>query len=125
MIRRPPRSTRSDTLFPYTTLFRSASLAISRPCVEAIGLMDERYFLYFEEIDWAMQARGRFSPCFAADAVVYHKEGGSIGSSRELARRGAFWEYYLARSKMFFGRKHSPANLPFLLLGTQERTSAV
>src|SRR3546814_11265829 len=24
MIRRPPRSTRSDTLFPYTTLFRSA-----------------------------------------------------------------------------------------------------
>src|SRR3546814_16896040 len=26
MIRRPPRSTRTDTLFPYTTLFRSASL---------------------------------------------------------------------------------------------------
>src|SRR3546814_16423448 len=25
MIRRPPRSTRTDTLFPYTTLFRSAS----------------------------------------------------------------------------------------------------
>src|SRR3546814_5427114 len=31
MIRRPPRSTRTDTLFPYTTLFRSARLqAISR-----------------------------------------------------------------------------------------------
>src|SRR3546814_4681578 len=27
MIRRPPRSTRTDTLFPYTTLFRSAELA--------------------------------------------------------------------------------------------------
>src|SRR3546814_7457616 len=27
MIRRPPRSTRTDTLFPYTTLFRSASYA--------------------------------------------------------------------------------------------------
>src|SRR3546814_10620287 len=27
MIRRPPRSTRTDTLFPYTTLFRSALLA--------------------------------------------------------------------------------------------------
>src|SRR3546814_11699241 len=26
MIRRPPRSTRTDTLFPYATLFRSASL---------------------------------------------------------------------------------------------------
>src|SRR3546814_14331011 len=27
MIRRPPRSTRTDTLFPYTTLFRSAPVA--------------------------------------------------------------------------------------------------
>src|SRR3546814_7423988 len=27
MIRRPPRSTRTDTLFPYTTLFRSAMFA--------------------------------------------------------------------------------------------------
>src|SRR3546814_10346729 len=31
MIRRPPRSTRTDTLFPYTTLFRSCSLTL-RPC---------------------------------------------------------------------------------------------
>src|SRR3546814_4365508 len=36
MIRRPPRSTRTDTLFPYTTLFRSqdsfACAADDRPC---------------------------------------------------------------------------------------------
>src|SRR3546814_12607474 len=32
MIRRPPRSTRTDTLFPYTTLFRSA-------IVGAVGLL--------------------------------------------------------------------------------------
>src|SRR3546814_8110546 len=31
MIRRPPRSNRTDTLFPYTTLFRSQSYAL-RPC---------------------------------------------------------------------------------------------
>src|SRR3546814_2410166 len=29
MIRRPPRSTRTDTLFPYTTLFRSMSIVVS------------------------------------------------------------------------------------------------
>src|SRR3546814_8491071 len=32
MIRRPPRSTRTDTLFPYTTLFRSA---------EDVGILDD------------------------------------------------------------------------------------
>src|SRR3546814_11962572 len=30
MIRRPPRSTRTDTLFPYTTLFRSAAIEAPR-----------------------------------------------------------------------------------------------
>src|SRR3546814_1924847 len=31
MIRRPPRSTRTDTLFPYTTLFRSAGAYLPQP----------------------------------------------------------------------------------------------
>src|SRR3546814_10094126 len=31
MIRRPPRSTRTDTLFPYTTLFRSAEFPYDLP----------------------------------------------------------------------------------------------
>src|SRR3546814_7079193 len=34
MIRRPPRSTRTDTLFPYTTLFRSALTAIQQRNLE-------------------------------------------------------------------------------------------
>src|SRR3546814_2823673 len=32
MIRRPPRSTRTDTLFPYTTLFRSPGLGLQENC---------------------------------------------------------------------------------------------
>src|SRR3546814_1752189 len=35
MIRRPPRSTRTDTLFPYTTLFRSLLIANLDPAVGA------------------------------------------------------------------------------------------
>src|SRR3546814_4695831 len=39
MIRRPPRSTRTDTLFPYTTLFRSASWQVSLPLPLAGGVL--------------------------------------------------------------------------------------
>src|SRR3546814_5200485 len=39
MIRRPPGSTRTDTLFPYTTLFRSADDAAVRPFDEHVGAM--------------------------------------------------------------------------------------
>src|SRR3546814_17735969 len=35
MIRRPPRSTRTDTLFPYTTLFRSARAGAQAPSCDA------------------------------------------------------------------------------------------
>src|SRR3546814_15260061 len=36
MIRRPPRSTRTDTLFPYTTLFRSLGDVIEAPPREEV-----------------------------------------------------------------------------------------
>src|SRR3546814_7565452 len=35
MIRRPPRSTRTDTLFPYTTLFRSGDAGTAPPAAAA------------------------------------------------------------------------------------------
>src|SRR3546814_9998022 len=39
MIRRPPRSTRTDTLFPYTTLFRSAVIDDQDPIRQRIRLV--------------------------------------------------------------------------------------
>src|SRR3546814_3335055 len=39
MIRRPPRSTRTDTLFPYTTLFRSGS-RIRKSLMEIVDVTD-------------------------------------------------------------------------------------
>src|SRR3546814_5461449 len=36
MIRRPPRSTRTDTLFPYTTLFRSVLRLARRPAKQPV-----------------------------------------------------------------------------------------
>src|SRR3546814_14009112 len=40
MIRRPPRSTRTDTLFPYTTLFRSLQFGIGADNVAAVHVLD-------------------------------------------------------------------------------------
>src|SRR3546814_12071145 len=40
MIRRPPRSTRTDTLFPYTTLFRSETIALN-PVPANLGFLSK------------------------------------------------------------------------------------
>src|SRR3546814_8996479 len=42
MIRRPPRSTRTDTLFPYTTLFRSGPVELPAPAAECAGTFEFR-----------------------------------------------------------------------------------
>src|SRR3546814_20204274 len=39
MIRRPPRSTRTDTLFPYTTLFRSRHLGLKKSMIVALAVL--------------------------------------------------------------------------------------
>src|SRR3546814_20079536 len=55
MIRRPPRSTRTDTLFPYTTLFRSRHRARNRRDHDAAGFglppgVDDRQFLVADDL---------------------------------------------------------------------------
>src|SRR3546814_6162816 len=49
MIRRPPRSTRTDTLFPYTTLFRSYITDILAETDMRLGVCDWGYCLYRRE----------------------------------------------------------------------------
>src|SRR3546814_3094650 len=72
MIRRPPRSTRTDTLFPYTTLFRSGYLVTrQRPIdIKFDGLrfeaafridllVDERLLVEIKSVDRLMPAHGK------------------------------------------------------------------
>jgi GT2 family glycosyltransferase len=100
-----------------------ASLMIKRDCLEKIGLMEERYFLYYEEIDWAIRAkRCGFTLGYAEKAIVFHKEGGTIGSSSIESKRSLLSEYYLVRSAMRFTSKFYLYFIPtvaiFLVLKT-------
>ena len=64
----------------YEALMRyvvGASLLISREFFRDVGPMCEDYFLYFEEIDWALRARGSYGLAYAPLSRVYHKVGGS------------------------------------------------
>jgi len=100
------------TVVKATDFIIGASLAVSREFLKTIGLMEERYFLYYEEIDWAVRNNGRFAIAFADAATVYHKEGGSIGSSGVPGARSGFADYWLARSRLAFIRRHRPLLLP-------------
>src|SRR3546814_6445222 len=61
MIRRPPRSTRTDTLFPYTTLFRSLF-------ADSVDFLEDALvnLLIFAALGWSVIHRARLGMCLAA-----------------------------------------------------------
>ena len=95
-----------------------ASMLVSRAFLQAVGLMCEDYFLFFEEMDWAMRARGRYRMALAPKAVVYHKVGSSITKSEggKQRRFNLMADYYATRNRLAFTRKYFPYALPTLYL---------
>ena len=83
-----------------------ACLLIRRADLEAAGLLDERFFLYTEDVDLcaSVRTRGR-TVLFAADVEIQHLRGRSAGATTAAAYR---------RSQLAFYAKHHPAWLPWL-----------
>src|SRR3546814_8156568 len=73
MIRRPPRSTRTDTLFPYTTLFRSDGYAAALNLDIAAGLDIAGQVCRTGRAD--EETAGRVDGAGARDAAVGRDEG--------------------------------------------------
>lgn len=101
----PPETVENRINFIY-----GASVMASRTFIESVGLMDERYFLYCEEQDWAYSAKGCFDLAYAPDAIVHHKEGASTGFSNTQTDIKSL--YYLTRSRLLLTAKHFPWALP-------------
>jgi GT2 family glycosyltransferase len=88
-----------------------AAALVRRSLVETVGPMDEGYFLYWEEIDWAVRAASRFRLGFSPDAVVHHRVGATIGTN-DAEEASPLSEFYLTRSRFRFLRLHRPWLLP-------------
>lgn len=82
------------------------SMLLPRNFLESVGLMNEDYFLYYEEIDWFTRASGRFKVCIAAEAVVYHREGAAIGSKSLRAAASTLSDFHMYRSRLTFMRTY-------------------
>ena len=86
-----------------------ACLLVRRADVEAVGLLDERFFMYTEDVDLcaSIRARGRIV-CFEPAARVVHLRG----RSRQSAASATDAAY--RRSQVAFYEKHHPRWVPAL-----------
>ena len=89
-----------------------ASVVVSRGFYEQAGPMPEDYFLYYEEVDWALR-RGTLPLVHCPGAVVYHRAGTAIGSPTLGRPASPFSLYFKHRARLRFMRRHFPRNLVF------------
>ncbi len=84
------------------TYICGASMLVSAAFVREIGLMQEDYFLYFEEIDWAMRGQGKFTLGYAPDSQVFHKSGASSSKKVPVFAARHFYRNYIRFMSRFF-----------------------
>lgn len=77
-----------------------ASMIIRRQVIEGIGLMDDNYFLYFEEVDYCRRTRQAGWECwYVPDSRVMHLEGAATKIRAVARRRAGYW--YDSRRRFF------------------------
>lgn len=86
-----------------------SSMFVSKKFIKEVGLMCEEYFLYFEEIDWALRGKKeKWQIGYCWDSTVYHKTGATIGSNFKIKERSELADYYGLKNKITFTRKFYP-----------------
>ncbi|MBK6472921.1 MAG: glycosyltransferase family 2 protein [Betaproteobacteria bacterium] len=69
--------------------------------VKDVGLLDEEFFLYFEETDWCYRARAKgYASVLVPDAKLWHKVSASVGAGSPLM------DYFMTRNKLLWAEKN-------------------
>lgn len=92
---KPPSINDTTTISQQSDWVSGASMMIKRQVVEQIGLMDEEYFLYFEEMDYCLKAHRYGWQCIhVPTSRVLHVAGSSSGVNavnQPEKRRPVYW----------------------------------
>ncbi|MBK0381717.1 glycosyltransferase family 2 protein [Pedobacter sp. SD-b] len=85
-----------------TAFCHGAAVICRREFLDRAGLMDENYFLYYEELDWCEKFKRIGKTInFTGKTEIYHKESITVGKD------SAIKIYFMARNRMLFIRKNT------------------
>jgi GT2 family glycosyltransferase len=85
-----------------TAYCHGAAMMCRRGDLEKVGLMDDLFFLYYEELDWCEKFRRAGKKIwFTGRTKVYHKESMSVGKDSSIKT------YFMTRNRMLFIRRNT------------------
>lgn len=97
-----------------TDYISGCALLTKKEVIEKVGLFDENYFIYYDDVDWSVRARqSGFKLFYIPQATIWHKGAATTGGGS----RNPFFKAHGIRSRILFVRKHtSKWNLLFFFL---------
>ncbi len=91
-----------DHLTGATGYAHGAAMMVRKEAILKAGLMDENYFLYYEELDWCERIKKcGYEVHVVMNALIRHKESVSVG------KKSALKEFFMNRNRILFIRKHA------------------
>lgn len=95
-----------------TPFVTGCSMIVRRSVYDAIGLLDERYYLYLEDVDFCLRAkRHGFRIVFVPSSVLWHIGAGSSGGAGNPLH-----EYYITRNRLLIGMTYAPLRTKIALI---------
>jgi N-acetylglucosaminyl-diphospho-decaprenol L-rhamnosyltransferase len=91
------------------------SMFVSKDYIKTVGVMDEDFFVYYEDTEWSLR-RGKFRLGYAHDSVVRHVAGSTSGSGGPRPKRSRFSIYLSERNRVLIAKKRHPAAWPVFAL---------
>lgn len=79
------------------------------------GFFDERYFLYFEEVDLQLRI-GKDQIGYCKNSIILHKESATIGSKDKITNKTAFSDFHSFSSRIKFTKKLFPNRIILVYL---------
>lgn len=95
-----------------TPFITGCSMMIKRSVIESIGYLDDRYYLYLEDLDYCMRAKiYGFELVYYPYSILWHVNAGSTGGAGNQLH-----EYYITRNRLLVGLKYAPIRTKIALL---------
>jgi GT2 family glycosyltransferase len=83
------------------------ALLVKKEVIEKIGMLDERFFLYWEDVDWGLRCiRAGYKNLIVTYSHIWHKASTSSGGVNSLPRI-----YHKARSRLYMAKIYAPQTL--------------
>lgn len=102
-----------------TEFSTGCAMLVTREAVEKVGLLDEKIFFSWEDVDYSIRARKMgFEIAYVPKAIVWHKNANTSGGAGSKIQ-----DFYQTRNRLIVATRYAPVRVKILLLWLLLRTA--